>query len=303
MDKLLESKESMIQTINGIIHDFSSSVQIQNETMKNIQKDNDQLHKLVHKMTCEIQEKDKLLSMNEKTIHEYSVLINKLQETKEKELNDKEKHNMLRIQDKEIKRLTDEINFLKRKNTQSNKEKESQTETKEYITGFSPTSSSNIIDESEFNITTLNLDEGNNSEVKEVVQEVVQEVTPHPKKKVEKPIVEEPTVEEPIVEEKVEKPTVEEPIVEEKVEEEVEKPTVEEEVEKPTVEEKVEKPTVEEEVEESIEVEVITHYKKEYFIITGETPQYIYAIDNDDLGDRVGEIQGKKKVFYDSPKK
>ena len=55
--------------------------------------------------------------------------------------------------------------------------------------------------------------------------------------------------------------------------------------------------------EEGEEVEVITYYKKDYYVIVNENPRYIYMIDNDgELGEKVGEIQGKKKVFYNSSK-
>ena len=51
--------------------------------------------------------------------------------------------------------------------------------------------------------------------------------------------------------------------------------------------------------EDELEVEIIKHYKKEYYIKTNEKdPQYIYAIDDGDIGDKVGEISGKKKIFY-----
>jgi len=51
--------------------------------------------------------------------------------------------------------------------------------------------------------------------------------------------------------------------------------------------------------EEPLNVEVITHYKKSYYIIESEEPQYIYNIDDDEgLGDKVGVIEQGKKVFY-----
>jgi len=55
----------------------------------------------------------------------------------------------------------------------------------------------------------------------------------------------------------------------------------------------------EEEEGEAISVTMIKHYRKEYYTIDGEEPQYIYSIDDGDLGDKVGEIKGKKKIFYD----
>ena len=111
------------------------------------------------------------------------------------------------------------------------------------------------------------------------------------------------------VEEKVEEPLN----VEEKVEEKVEEPLkVEDKVEEPlNVEEKVEEPLkVEEKVDDKVEdnesmdeeplnVEVITHYKKSYYVIENESPQYIYNIDDDEeLGEKVGLIEKGKKVFY-----
>tara|TARA_B110000495_G_C23000218_1_gene590166 strand:- start:1064 stop:1831 length:768 start_codon:yes stop_codon:yes gene_type:complete len=47
-----------------------------------------------------------------------------------------------------------------------------------------------------------------------------------------------------------------------------------------------------------LEVSIIKYRRKEYYIIDGETPQYIYAIDDGEMGDKVGVIEGKKKVFY-----
>ena len=55
--------------------------------------------------------------------------------------------------------------------------------------------------------------------------------------------------------------------------------------------------------DEGISVEIIKYRRKEYFIIEGESPQYIYAIEDGELGDKVGEIEGKKKVFYKKNKK
>ena len=55
--------------------------------------------------------------------------------------------------------------------------------------------------------------------------------------------------------------------------------------------------------EEDMEVEVITYYKKEFYVIVNESPQYIYTIEDGDLGEKVGEVKGGKKVFYKSSKK
>ena len=54
MDKLLESKESMVQTINQIIQEYSYGVQLQDSRIQDIQSENKDLQKLVHKMASEI---------------------------------------------------------------------------------------------------------------------------------------------------------------------------------------------------------------------------------------------------------
>lgn len=55
--------------------------------------------------------------------------------------------------------------------------------------------------------------------------------------------------------------------------------------------------------EEGEEVEIIKHYKKEYYIVVGEKPQYMYAIEDGELGDKVGEIDDNgKKTLYKSSK-
>ena len=55
--------------------------------------------------------------------------------------------------------------------------------------------------------------------------------------------------------------------------------------------------------EEGITVSTITHYKKEYYIIDGEEPiQYIYAIEDGDLGEVKGEMRDGKKHMYKNKK-
>jgi len=127
----------------------------------------------------------------------------------------------------------------------------------------------------------------NNSDVADTVQEVQEEKPTEVVEEEEKPI-------------KVKKEEVNEEVV---VVQEEEKPT--EVVENPN--DKIEGEDSGEETEElsdeeGEEVEIITHYKKEYYIIVNEKPQYIYTIEDGDLGEKVGEVQGKKKVFYNSSK-
>jgi len=42
----------------------------------------------------------------------------------------------------------------------------------------------------------------------------------------------------------------------------------------------------------------ITYKKKKYYIIEGEKPQYMYEIEDEGLGKKVGEVKGKRKVLY-----
>ena len=55
--------------------------------------------------------------------------------------------------------------------------------------------------------------------------------------------------------------------------------------------------------EEDAEVEIITYYKKEYYLVVNEDPQGIYMIENGELGNKVGEVKGGKKILYKSSKK
>jgi hypothetical protein len=77
---------------------------------------------------------------------------------------------------------------------------------------------------------------------------------------------------------------------------------VEGDVEEKTVEKKEEE--VEEikeedsEEEEEITVTTIKHYGKAYYIIDGEKPQYMYAIEDGELGEVKGEINEGKKTLY-----
>ena len=69
-------------------------------------------------------------------------------------------------------------------------------------------------------------------------------------------------------------------------------------------ENKIEENKVEEDDYEDDDYEIITYRKKEYWIKTGENPQYVYEIINDDeLGNRLGvyklDKKGKMKVFLD----
>ena len=122
------------------------------------------------------------------------------------------------------------------------------------------------------------------STVKEVVQEVEEFKEGNTKTLVEKM--------KDATEEQVKEQVKEE--VEEEVTEEV-KEEVKEEVEE-EVKEEVESDDSE---EDSFTVSTITHYNKDYYIIDGEEPiQYIYAIEDGELGEKKGVMKNGKKKMY-----
>ena len=51
------------------------------------------------------------------------------------------------------------------------------------------------------------------------------------------------------------------------------------------------------------EVEILEHNGKDYYIIVGKIPKYIYAIQDGELGDKVGIIDNNDKIFYNPSKK
>jgi hypothetical protein len=279
MNNMLDSKSIILENIDNIFNEYNRINGEKNvELVKIIQECND-LRGCNKKLITEVSEKDKLLIVNEKKMIDYEHMINKIQEDAMKEKTEKERFDMLKKQDKEIHDRDIEINRLQRK-----------------------------LELLEEKLSMFN----NNSDVDDTVQEVQEEKQKHTKVKKEEVNEEVVVVQEEEVNEEVVVVQEEEKPIEVKKEEVNEEVTVVQEEEKPT--EVVENPddkiegedsgeeTEELSDEEGEEVEIITHYKKEYYIIVNEKPQYIYTIEGGDLGEKVGEIQGKKKVFYNSSK-
>lgn len=272
MNSMLDSKSVILENIDNIFNEYNRINEEKNlDLMKIIHECND-LRECNKKLITEVSEKDKLLIVNEKKMIDYEHMINKIQEDAMKEKTEKERFDMLKKQDKEIYERDIEINRLQKK-----------------------------LELLEEKLTMFN----NNSDVDDTVQEVQEEREEKTLLERMKSIKKEQEVEEEVVEENPTEVVEEEVVEEEVVEEEVvdEKPT--EVVENP--DDKIEGEDSGEETEElsdeeGEEVEIITHYKKEYYIIVNEKPQYIYTIEDGDLGEKVGEVQGKKKVFYNSSK-
>ena len=285
MNNMLDSKSIILENIDNIFNEYNRINGEKNvELVKIIQECND-LRGCNKKLITEVSEKDKLLIVNEKKMIDYEYMINKIQEDAMKEKTEKERFDMLKKQDKEIHDRDIEINRLQRK-----------------------------IELLEEKLTMFN----NNSDVDDTVQEVQEEKQKHTKVKKEEVneevavVQEEEEVNEEVVVVQEEEEVNEEVVVVQEEEEVNEEVAVVQEEEKPTEvlenpDDKIEgegsgEETEELSDEEGEEVEIITHYKKEYYIIVNEKPQYIYTIEDGDLGEKVGEIQGKKKVFYNSSK-
>ena len=279
MNNMLDSKSIILENIDNIFNEYNRINGEKNVELVKIIQECDDLRGCNKKLITEVSEKDKLLIVNEKKMIDYEHMINKIQEDAMKEKTEKERFDMLKKQDKEIHDRDIEINRLQRK-----------------------------LELLEEKLTMFN----NNSDVDDTVQEVQEGKQKHTKVKKEEVNEEVVVVQEEEVNEEVVVVQEEEKPIEVKKEEVNEEVAVVQEEEKPT--EVVENPddkiegedsgeeTEELSDEEGEEVEIITHYKKEYYIIVNEKPQYIYTIEGGDLGEKVGEIQGKKKVLYNSSK-
>lgn len=274
MKDILDSKEIILDQINIVFNECNRIKQGENDELLKLVNECNELRDCNKKLLSEVSEKDKLLIINEKKMVDYEHMINKIQEDALKEITEKERFDMLKKQDKEIHDRDIEIKRLQKK-VELLEEKLS------------------LLDKS--------------SDVDDTIEEVVEERNEN-KSLVEKmkDVKKEQNIEDEVVTQVIEK--LDDTVEEEKPTEVVD--TVEE--EKPT--EVVENPddkiegedsgeeTEELSDEEGEEVDIITHYKKQYYIIINESPQYIYNIEDGGLGDKVGELIGKKKVFYNSSK-
>ena len=271
MKDILDSKEIILDQINIVFNECNRIKQEKNDEFLKLVNECNELRDCNKKLLSEVSEKDKLLIINEKKMVDYEHMINKIQEDALKEITEKERFDMLKKQDKEIHDRDIEIKRLQKK-VELLEEKLS------------------LLDKS--------------SDVDDTIEEVVEERNEN-KSLVErmKDIKKENEVVTEVIEKQDdsvegEKPTeVVDSVEGEKPTEVVENP--DDKIEGEDSGEETEELSDEEEGEE---VDIITHYKKQYYIIVNESPQYIYNIEDGGLGDKVGELIGKKKVFYNSSK-
>ena len=112
---ILTSKEIIHEEITKILNAYNSHTKHSDEKYEKLYEEWKQGKDMIHNLMEEIKEKDKILFMNEKKFVDYETMINKIQEEANKEQSSKERHDMLRIQDKEIHERDTEIKTLKAK--------------------------------------------------------------------------------------------------------------------------------------------------------------------------------------------
>jgi len=274
MDKMLDSKGIILSNIESIFKEYNKIKEEKNEGLLKLISDTTELRECNKKLMTEVSEKDKLLLVNERKMVDYEVMINQIQEDAMKEKTEKERFDMLKKQDKEIHDRDIEIQRLQKK-----------------------------VDMLEDKLSLLDKKSDVNDNIVEVRDENTgEDILVQKMKNIQEKQKDESEVE-------VETEVVDNP---EEVETEVvDNPEEIEEVETPVVDnpnDKVEgvddgEETEELSEEEDAEVEIITYYKKQYYLVVNENPQGIYIIENGELGNKVGEVRGGKKVLYKSSKK
>ena len=250
--EIIKSKENILSEINNLYEIYQNNEANKQDKINQLNNEITRHIDINQKLIKEIEEKDKLLITNEKKCYDYEIMINKIQEQANKEMDDKTKHDIIRAKDKEVYLKDQEITSLKKQIETLKNKKES-------------TKKKTLVDK----ITEINHQENISETI--IEEKVVEETKVDDEEKVveETNVIEETDV--------VEETDVDDIITETKV--------VEEEKES------------ESESEEEVDVETITHYRKKYYIIKGEP--FIYAIEDGELGDKVGQIINGKKTFYD----
>jgi len=79
---LLESKETILNEVNKLFENYSTNVSTMCQQITHISQELSMVHQMNHKLMKEIEEKDKLLLLNEKKCYDYEVMINQIQEDK-----------------------------------------------------------------------------------------------------------------------------------------------------------------------------------------------------------------------------
>lgn len=294
---MLNSKEIILNNIECIFTEFNKIKEEKNDEFLKLINENSELRNCNKKLLLEVSEKDKQLIINEKKMVDYEHMINQIQENAMKEITEKERFDMLKKQDKEIherdieiKRLQKKVNILEDKLTLLAKKsdvdddiieiRETNTDNETLVEKMKKIKVKQDLSDEEVSDPII-VDVEDKSEENEIETLVVD----NPDDKDEVEIIEKPVVDK----------------IEDEIE--IETPVVDNPNDKEEGDESGEETEELSDDEEGEEVEIITHYKKEYYIIVNENPQYIYSIVDGDLGDKVGEIKEGKKILYKSSKK
>ena len=248
MDTIFESKNEINNHLQKIFSTASDSFQDELKQRNILECKIKELTSLTQRMNTEISEKDKLLSLHEKKMHDYEIMINKIQEKALQEQNEKEKFSILRSQDKEINDKNKKIDFLEKKVNSLMEEKINLQNELSCVQG---TVNDKQELSSEDNDKQESSSEDNDKQESSSEDNDKQESSSEDNDKQESSSGDN------------------------------------------------DKQELSSEDEEGVDVKTIKYRKKEYYIIVGETPQYIYTIDDDgDIGKKVGEVIHNKKTFY-----
>ena len=112
--EILDIKNKLLTNIDSIFDICENQrINYQNEKIS-LNKEIDNLNIFNKKLIDENNEKDKLLNINQKTIVDYEIMINTIQDKVNKELSEKERFTMLKAQDAEIHLRETEIKKLQK---------------------------------------------------------------------------------------------------------------------------------------------------------------------------------------------
>ena len=292
---LIQSKEIILNEINKLFETYQIKEIDSSQKLNELNNDVTITHQMNQKLLKEIEEKDKLLLLNERKCYDYEVMINKIQDEANKELDEKTKHDMLRAKDteifnctEEIKRLQKKVNELERKLEEKLTPKKGQSD--QYWLDNEMNSFHDDPEKVKLAIETYSKHvDRDDLTIMDIAQTSIGINGWYEEGK--KSLVER-------MKDSIQK----EENIEEKVEEvgevEVEEKTGETTEEMSDVDEVSSKKSSSSEEEQELVASVIKHYGKEYYIIEGEDPQYIYAIEDGELGEKKGEFKNGKKHMY-----
>ncbi len=329
---IITSKGIITEEINKIIKSYSDNETLLSEKAHTIQQELSQVNQYNQRLISEVSEKDKLLHLGDLKMEDYEVMINKIQEDANKELTEKERFDMLKKQDTEIherdieiKRLQKKINGLEEKLSLIDKEnielvireddsqwmkleKNTYINDKEKVAIALEMYSNHInkdVSLEELGKTSIGIngwyeqkdaidsdetdsmdDDNKNDDETEIETKVIDndDNNNDDNKNDDNKNDDETEIETKVIDDN--------------------KNDDETEIETKVIDIDDNNDDGSSSEDNATEVEIITHYKKEYYTIINETPQYIYAIEDGELGNKVGIIDEKgKKKFYKSSKK